>query len=107
MTAATSALTIAGACSTPEAHTGRRDRACGPEKPDVIVASSPLVLQALQQVTRNIPIVFVQITDPVGSGFVASMAHPGGNITGFATGEFSMYGKSLEFLKEIAPQVTR
>jgi putative tryptophan/tyrosine transport system substrate-binding protein len=76
-------------------------------KPDVILASSPLVLQALQQVTRNIPIVFIQITDPLGSGFVASMAHPGGNITGFTTGEFSMYGKSLEFLKEIAPQVTR
>jgi len=76
-------------------------------KPDVILASSPLVLQPLQQETRSIPIVFVQITDPVGSGFVSSLAHPGGNITGFTTGEFSMYGKSLEVLKEIAPQVTR
>jgi ABC-type uncharacterized transport system substrate-binding protein len=73
----------------------------------VILASSPLVLQPLQQQTRSIPIVFVQITDPVGSGFVSSLAHPGGNITGFATGEFSMYGKSLEVLKEIAPHVTR
>jgi putative ABC transport system substrate-binding protein len=76
-------------------------------KPDVILASSPLVLQPLQQETRNIPIVFIQITDPVGSGFVSSLAHPGGNITGFATAEFSMYGKSLEVLKEIAPHVTR
>ena len=73
----------------------------------MILASSPLVLQPLQQETRSIPIVFVQITDPVGSGFVSSLAHPGGNITGFTTGEFSMYGKSLEVLKEIAPQVTR
>ena len=76
-------------------------------KPDVILASSPLVLQPLLQETRSIPIVFTQITDPVGSGFVASLAHPGGNITGFAVAEFSMYGKSLEILKEAAPDVTR
>ena len=76
-------------------------------KPDVILASSPLVLQPLQQETRSIPIVFIQITDPVGSGFVSSLAHPGNNITGFTTGEFSMYGKSLEVLKEIATHVTR
>ena len=76
-------------------------------KPDVILASSPLVLQPLLQETRSIPIVFTQITDPVGSGFVASLAHPGGNVTGFAIAEFSMYGKSLEMLKEVAPQVAR
>jgi putative tryptophan/tyrosine transport system substrate-binding protein len=76
-------------------------------KPDVILASSPLVLQPLLQDTRSIPIVFTQITDPVGSGFVASLAHPGGNVTGFAIAEFSMYGKSLEMLKEVAPQVAR
>jgi putative ABC transport system substrate-binding protein len=76
-------------------------------KPDVILASSPLVLQPLLQETRSIPIVFTQVTDPVGSGFVASLAHPGGNITGFAVAEFSMYGKSLEVLKEVAPHVAR
>ena len=73
----------------------------------MILASSPLVLQPLLRKTRSIPIVFTQITDPVGSGFVASLAHPGGNTTGFATAEFSMYGKSLEMLKEVAPHVTR
>jgi putative tryptophan/tyrosine transport system substrate-binding protein len=76
-------------------------------KPDVILVSSPLVLQPLLQETRSIPIVFTQITDPVGSGFVASLARPGGNVTGFAIAEFSMYGKSLEVLKEVAPQVAR
>ena len=76
-------------------------------KPDVILASSPLVLQPLLQETRSIPIVFTQITDPVDSGFVVSLAHPGGNITGFAVAEFSMYSKSLEVLKEVAPHVAR
>jgi putative ABC transport system substrate-binding protein len=76
-------------------------------KPDVILASSGLVLQPLQRATRSIPIVFVSISDPVGAGIVASLAHPGGNITGFAPAEYTMYGKSLEALKEIAPQVTR
>jgi len=76
-------------------------------EPDVILVSTALALQPLQRETRSIPIVFTQITDPVGSGFVASLAHPGGNITGFAPGEFEKYGKSLELLKEVAPQVTR
>jgi putative tryptophan/tyrosine transport system substrate-binding protein len=76
-------------------------------KPDVIVAASPLVLQPMQQQTRGIPIVFTQISDPLGSGFVASLAHPGGNITGFTVAEFSMYGKSLEILKEVAPHIVR
>src|SRR5262245_54166324 len=75
--------------------------------PDVILVSTALALQPLQQETRSIPIIFAQITDPVGSGFVGSLAHPGGNITGFAPGEFEKYGKSLELLKEVAPQVTR
>jgi ABC transporter substrate binding protein len=66
-----------------------------------------LLLQPLQQETRSIPIVFTQISDPVGSGFVASLSHPGGNVTGFTPAEFSMYGKSLEVLKEAAPHVTR
>ena len=75
--------------------------------PDVILVSTALALQPLQQETRSIPIIFARITDPVGSGFVASLARPGGNITGFAPGEFERYGKSLELLKEVAPQVTR
>jgi putative ABC transport system substrate-binding protein len=76
-------------------------------KPDVILAASALALQPLQQETRSIPIVFTQIGDPLGSGFVASLAHPGGNITGFTPAEFSMHGKLLEMLKEVAPDVTR
>ena len=76
-------------------------------KPDVILANSPLVVVPLQQQTKTIPIVFTQINDPVGGGFVASLSRPGGNITGFTPGEFSMYGKYLELLKEIAPGITR
>jgi putative tryptophan/tyrosine transport system substrate-binding protein len=76
-------------------------------KPDVILVSTALVLQSLQQLTRSVPIVFTQISDPADSGFVASLSHPGGNVTGFTPAEFSMYGKLLEVLKEIAPQVTR
>jgi len=76
-------------------------------EPDVILVSSPLALQPLQQETRSIPIVFTAVSDPAGSGFVASLAHPGGNVTGFAVAEFSMYGKYLELLKEVAPQVIR
>ena len=76
-------------------------------KPDVILVSTALALQPLLQETRSIPIVFTQIADPVGAGLVASLARPGGNITGFTVAEFSMYGKLLEVLKEVAPNVTR
>jgi putative tryptophan/tyrosine transport system substrate-binding protein len=76
-------------------------------EPDVILVSSPLALQPLQKETRSIPIVFTGVSDPAGSGFIASLAHPGGNITGFAVAEFSMYGKHLELLKEVAPHVVR
>ena len=76
-------------------------------KPDVILVSTSLALQPLQQQTRSIPIVVVQISDPVGSGFIESLARPGGNITGFTVAEFSMFGKLLEVLKEVAPHVTR
>ena len=62
---------------------------------------------ALQQATRTVPIVFVGISDPVGAGFVASLARPGGNITGFAFSEYGTSAKSLELLKQIAPAVTR
>jgi ABC-type uncharacterized transport system substrate-binding protein len=76
-------------------------------QPDVIWTSGALPLLPLKRATRTIPIVFMQVYDPVGSGFVASLTRPGGNITGFTLGEFTMGGKILEVLKEVAPQVNR
>ena len=76
-------------------------------KPDVILVSTGLVLQPLRQETRSIPIVFTQTSEPVQNGFVASLGRPGGNITGFTTFEDSVWGKSLEMLKEVAPHVAR
>ena len=64
-------------------------------------------LAALQRVTHNVPIVFANVIDPVGAGFVASLARPGGNTTGFSAFEYSLSGKWLELLKELAPNVTR
>jgi putative tryptophan/tyrosine transport system substrate-binding protein len=75
--------------------------------PDVILASSSVAVAALQQATRSAPIVFVAVVDPVGSGFVASLARPGGNTTGFTNFEYSLSGKWLELLKEISPGITR
>jgi putative tryptophan/tyrosine transport system substrate-binding protein len=75
--------------------------------PDVILSIGSIALAPLQQATRTIPIVFVNVPDPVGAGFVESMAHPGGNITGFSNFEYSMSGKWAELLKQIAPNVTR
>jgi putative ABC transport system substrate-binding protein len=75
--------------------------------PDVIVAQSTPVVAALKQSTSTIPIVFVAVNEPVGQGLVKSLAHPGGNITGFSFVEFEMIGKCLGLLKEIAPGVTR
>ena len=76
--------------------------------PDVLVAATgTATVAALLQATRTIPIVFAIVIDPVGAGFVASMAQPGGNATGFTVYEYSMSGKWLELLKEIAPGVTR
>jgi putative tryptophan/tyrosine transport system substrate-binding protein len=75
--------------------------------PDVIVANSTPVVAALKQATRTIPIVFFIVNDPAGQGFVDSLGHPGGNITGFSFVEFPMLGKWLEMLKEIAPSVKR
>ena len=75
--------------------------------PDVIVSVGSVTVAPLQQATRAIPIVFVNVPDPVGAGFVQSMAHPGGNITGFLNFEYSMSGKWAELLKQIAPNVTR
>ena len=75
--------------------------------PDLIVPTSNLVTAILQKETSTIPILFVLVGDPVGSGFVASLARPGGNITGFAIFETAIGGKWLEILKEIAPRVSR
>ena len=75
--------------------------------PDVILAAPSAALAAVQRVTRTIPVVFAQVSDPVGAGFVASLAHPGGNITGFALFEFAVGAKWLELLKQIVPSVTR
>jgi putative ABC transport system substrate-binding protein len=75
-------------------------------QPDVILAETTPAVRALQQVTDTIPIVFTSVSDPIGSGFVANMARPGGNITGFTNFESSMGGKWLEVLKAIAPSVS-
>src|SRR5262249_62174264 len=75
--------------------------------PDVILAASGATMPALTQATRTVPIVFVLVADPVGSGFVASLARPGGNATGFTQFEFGLGGKWVEGLKEGAPRGTR
>jgi putative ABC transport system substrate-binding protein len=75
--------------------------------PDVILAAGTPSLAPLHQITRTVPIVFVNVVDPVGGGFVDSLARPGGNATGFMLFEYIVGGKWLELLKEIAPRVTR
>ena len=75
--------------------------------PDVIVANGAAPIRALQQLTKTIPIVFAQVVDPVSSGFVESLARPGGNMTGFTSVDYSIGTKWLETLKEIAPKVSR
>src|SRR5262249_22412702 len=75
--------------------------------PDVILAAGSATMGPLLQTTRTVPIVFVHVPDPVGAGFVDSLARPGGNATGFAQFEYGMRGKGLELLKEIAPSVPR
>ena len=76
-------------------------------RPDVILATATNVLSLLRPVAPGTPIVFVLVSDPVGQGFVDSLAHPGGRITGFTSFEFSMSGKWLEALKEMVPHITR
>ena len=75
--------------------------------PDVILATGASAVAPLLQATRTVPIVFVLVPDPVGAGFVDSLARPGGNATGFIQFEYSLSGKWLELLKQIAPRVTR
>ena len=75
--------------------------------PDAILATGTPVVEALRAATRTVPIVFVTVIDPVGAGFVESLARPGGNSTGFTLFEYGMSGKWVEFLKEIAPRVKR
>jgi putative tryptophan/tyrosine transport system substrate-binding protein len=75
--------------------------------PDVILAGGTSPMGPMQQATRTVPIVFVHVIDPVGAGLVESLARPGGNATGFTNMEYSMSGKWLELLKEIAPGVAR
>jgi putative tryptophan/tyrosine transport system substrate-binding protein len=75
--------------------------------PDVILASGTLSVAALQRVSRTLPIVFVAVTDPVGAGFIDSLARPGGNTTGFMIYEYNFGAKRLDLLKQIAPRVTR
>jgi putative ABC transport system substrate-binding protein len=76
-------------------------------EPDVILAIGATNLEALQRVTRTIPIVFAALTDPVGAGFVESLARPGGNTTGFTAFEYGFAAKWVELLKDIAPHLTR
>jgi putative ABC transport system substrate-binding protein len=94
----------------PGADTGRM-RAYAVElvglNPDVIFAAPSGALAEVQRATRTIPVVFAQVSDPVGAGFVASLAHPGGSITGFALFEFGVGSKWLELLKQIAPSIAR
>jgi putative ABC transport system substrate-binding protein len=75
--------------------------------PDVVVASGTLSVLSLQQANYSGPIVFTLVSDPVGAGFVDSPARPGGNVTGFMLSEYSLSGKWLELLKQIAPTITR
>jgi ABC-type uncharacterized transport system substrate-binding protein len=75
--------------------------------PDVILTSSTTNLTVIQQATSTVPVVFVQVSDPVAQGFVASLTKPGGNLTGFSSLEFSIGGKWLDLLKEAVPRLTR
>jgi putative ABC transport system substrate-binding protein len=86
------------------ADTQRNTNALGP---DVVLAVGTPPVAAVQQANRTVPIVFVAVSDPVGTGLVASLARPGGNVTGFAVGEFGLAAKWPELLKQIAPSVMR
>ena len=102
--AATSGSTLAGRRST-RGGEQRFAKELVALQPDLILSQNTPTTAALLQQTRTIPIIFAIVADPVGSGFVASLARPGGNVTGFTNIEASMAGKWLELLKEIAPRV--
>jgi putative ABC transport system substrate-binding protein len=93
--------------TTSAAETRRQAAELAASAPDIILGGGTSVVGPLLQATRAVPIVFTIANDPVGSGFVDSLARPGGNATGFMTWEFSISGKWLELLKEIAPALTR
>src|SRR5262249_3104696 len=76
-------------------------------RPDVVVSAGAAVTGPLLEVTRSVPVVFTSVVDPVGAGFVESLAQPGGNATGFMQFDFSLSGKWLELLKQVAPATTR
>jgi ABC-type uncharacterized transport system substrate-binding protein len=76
-------------------------------EPDVVMAFTSATVAALRQATSTVPIVFAVVSDPVGAGYVESLARPGGNVTGFAAQEYAVGGKWMELLKEIVPQLTR
>src|SRR5262249_36894013 len=76
-------------------------------KPDVLLSQSTVNLAALQRATRTIPIVFLSVADPVEQGFVPSLAHPGGNITGFANPSFSIANKWADLIKQMVPSIRR
>ena len=75
--------------------------------PDVIVASTTINLTEITKATSRVPVVFVTVTDPVAQGFVVSVRHPGGNLTGFSNNEFSLGGKWLDLLKKVSPGLAR
>jgi len=77
------------------------------QAPDMMLANGDAAIKAAQQSTRSVPVIFIASGDPVADGLVASLAHPGGNITGFAVMEPTLGGKLLDMLKQVAPQVTR
>jgi putative tryptophan/tyrosine transport system substrate-binding protein len=90
-----------------EAARGRSAEELIARAPDVIFASGGANVAAVQRITRSVPIVFANVIDPVGAGIVASLSRPGGNTTGFSSFDYSLSGKWLELLKEIAPNLTR
>jgi len=96
---------VSGAADVDQLRTHARELV--EKKPDVVLAAGGTIVGALQRASRSVPIVFVNVTDPVGGGLVASLARPGGNATGFTQFEFGISAKWLELLKEIAPDIGR
>jgi putative ABC transport system substrate-binding protein len=75
--------------------------------PDIVIANGTPGTAAMEQATRSVPIVFAVVNDPVDQGLITSLAHPGGNVTGLSFVDFSLFGKSLDLLRQIAPKMTR